>query len=150
MPKCAVVADVDPCLSAVTAHLLSSVFDTEVFRSQIRRQFDFYVSQPADFDCALAAEIVGSKIGYFQAPDEIPHENVAVLITASGIAANDKLAHQLLRHDVPVLQLGEFHPSKIDFANFNERDAGHSFAIAIAESSVGLSNYLLNFLIPAK
>jgi hypothetical protein len=150
MPKCAVVADVDPCLSAVTAHLLSSVFDTEVFRSQIRRHFDFYVSQPADFDCALAVEIVGSKIGYFQAPDEIAHEHVAVLITASGIAANDNFAGQLLKHDVPVLRLGEFHPLKIDFANFNERDAGHSFAIAIAESSVGLSNYLLNFLVPAK
>jgi hypothetical protein len=150
MPKCAVVADVDPCLSAVTAHLLSSVFDTPVYKSQIRRQFDFYVSQPADFDCALAAEIVGSKIGCFQAPDEIAHEHVAVLITASGIAANDKLAHQLLRHDVPVLQLGEFHPLKIDFADFNEQVAGHSFALALAEASVGMCNYLLNFIVPAK
>ena len=150
MPKCVVVADADPCLSAVTAHLLSSIFDTEVFRSQIGRQFDFYVSEPADFDCALAVEIVGSKIGYFQAPDEIAHEHVAVLITASGISPSDKLAIDLLKNGVPVLSLGDFHPLKIDFANFNERDAGHSFATAIAESSVRLSNFLLHFLVPLK
>ena len=150
MPKCAVVADADPCLSAVTAHLLSSIFDTEVFRSQIGRQFDFYVSEPADFDCALAVEIVGSKIGYFQAPDEIAHEHVVALISASGISPSDKLAIDLLKNDVPVLSLGDFHPLKIDFANFNERDAGHSFATAIAESSVGLSNFLLHFLVPLK
>ena len=150
MPKCAVVADVDPCLLGVTAHLLSSVFDTEVFRSQIRRQFDFYTSASPSFDCSLAAEIVGSPVGDFRAPDNLAYVDVVALITISGIALNDNFAGQLLKHDVPLLRLGEFHPSKIDFANFNERDAGHSFAIAIAESSVGLSNYLLNFLVPAK
>ena len=150
MSKCAVIADEDPCLSAVAAHLLTSVFDTEVFRSQICRPFDFYVSEPADFDCALAVEIVGSKIGYFQAPDELAHEHVVALISTSGISPSDKLALHLLKNDVPVLSLGDFHPLKIDFANFNERHAGHSFAIAIAEASVGMSNYLLNFLVPSK
>ena len=150
MPKCAVVADVDPCLSAVTAHLLSSVFDTEVFRSQIRRQFDFYTSASPNFDSALAAEIVGSPIGDFRAPDELAHVDVVALITASGIAPNDNFAGQLLKHEVPVLQLGEFHPMKIDFADFNEQAAGHSFALALAEASVGMCHFLLNFLVPAK
>jgi hypothetical protein len=145
VPKCAVIADVDSCLSAVTAHLLTSVFDTEVFRSQIGRPFDFYVSEPADFNCALAVEIVGNKIGYFQAPDELAHEHVVALISASGISPSDKLALHLLKNDVPVLMLGDFHPSKIDFANFIERHAGHSFAEAIADASVGLGNYLLFF-----
>jgi DNA-binding LacI/PurR family transcriptional regulator len=95
-------------------------------------------------------EIVGNKIGYFQAPKELAHENVAVLISASGISPSDKLALHLLKNDVPVLMMGDFHPSKIDFANFNERDAGHSFAVAIAEASVGMSNYLLSFLVPSK
>jgi hypothetical protein len=149
MPKCAVIADVDPCLSAVTAHLLTSVFDTEVFRSQIRRPFDFYVSEPADFDCALAVEIVGSPIGDFRLPDDLAHEDVVALISATGIAPHDKSAVHFLKNGVPVLSLGDFHPLKIDFANFNERDAGHSFAVALAEASVGMSNYLLNFLVPS-
>jgi len=150
MPKCAVVADVDPCLSAVTAHLLSSVFDTPVYKSQIRRQFDFYTSASPNFDSALAAEIVGSPVGDFRAPDELAHVDVVALITASGLAPNDKYAVQLLKLDVPVLQLGEFHPLKIDFANFNEQVAGHSFAVALGEASVGLCSFLLNFLVPAK
>ena len=150
MPKCAVIADVDPCLSAVTAHLLTSVFETEVFRNQIRRPFDFYVSGSPNFDSALAAEIVGSPIGDFRLPDDLAHEDVVALISATGIAPHDKSAVHFLKNDVPVLSLGDFHPLKIDFANFNERDAGHSFAIALAEASVGMSNYLLNFLIPSK
>jgi hypothetical protein len=150
MPKCAVVADADPCLSAVTAHLLTSVFDTPVYRSKILRQFDFYTSASPNFGSALAAEIIGSPVGDFRAPDELAHVDVVALITASGIAPHDKTAVRLLKHDVPVLQLGEFHPMKIDFANFNERHAGHSFAVALAEASVGMSNYLLNFLVPSK
>lgn len=150
MPKCAVIADADPCLSAVTAHLLASVFDTPVYRSQIRRQFDFYTSDTPSFDCALAAEIVGSPVGDFRAPDGLAHEEVVALITASGIAPHDKFAGHLLKNDVPVLQLGEFHHSKIDFANFDEHVAGHSFALALAEASVGMCNYLLNFLAPTK
>ena len=146
MSECVVIADADPCLSAVTAHLLTAVFDTEVFRNQIRRPFDFFVSEPADVDCALAVEIIGGKIEVLRASDDIAHENVAVLITASGIGMNDKLTRQLLEHDVPLLRLGEFHPARIDFANFSEKIAGHSFAVALAEASVNLSNFLLKFL----
>jgi hypothetical protein len=150
MSKCAVVADTDPCLSAVTAHLLTSVFDTPVYRSKIRRQFDFYTSASPNFDSALAAEIVGSPVGDFRAPDDLAHVDVVALITASGIAPNDKFAGQLLKHDVPVLCLGEFHPLKVDFADFNEQAAGHSFAVALAEASVGMCDFLLNFFVPAK
>jgi hypothetical protein len=148
MPRCAVVADVDPCLSAVTAHLLTSVFDTPVYRSQIHRQIDFYTSVAPNFDSALAAEIVGSPIGDYRLPDELAHEDVVALISVTGIAPHDKSAVRLLNHDVPVLQLGKFHPMKIDFANFDERVAGHSFALALAEASVGMCDYLLNFLVP--
>jgi len=148
MPKCAVVADADPCLLGVTAHLLTSVFDTSVYRRQFQGQFNFYASVSPSFDCSLAAEIIGISVGDFQVPDNLAYVDVVALITISGIALNDNFAGQLLKHDVPLLRLGEFHPSKIDFVDFTEEVAGHSFAIALAEASVGLSNFLLNLLMP--
>jgi hypothetical protein len=149
MPKCAVVADEDPCLLGVTAHLLTAVFDTNLYRSQIRGQFDFYTSASPCFDCSLAAEIIEIPVGDFQAPGNLEYADVVALITTSGVALNDNFAGQLLKYDVPLLRLGEFHPSKIDFVDFTEEVAGHSFAIALAEASVGLSNFLVNLLVPA-
>ena len=149
MPKCAVVADADPCLLGVTAHLLTSVFDTSVYRSKIRGQFCFYASASPSFDCSLAAEIISIPVGDFQAPDNLEYVDVVALITTSGIGLNDNFAGQLLKNDVPLLRLGDFHPLRIDFVDFTEEVVGHSFAVALAEASVGLSNYLLNLLMPA-
>jgi hypothetical protein len=144
MSKCAVIADEDPCLSAVAAHLLTSVFDTEVYKTRIGKKFEFYTTETPCFDSALAVEIIGSPIGDYRAPNDIANEDVVVLITTSRIGPHDILAKRLLENNVPVLQLGDFHPLKIDFTDFNEQAAGHSFAVALAEASVGIGNYLLN------
>ena len=150
MSKCAVIADSDPCVSAVTAHLLSSVFDTGVVRDRLGIDFRFYVSEPPCFESALAAEVVGSPVGDYCVPSDLSNDDVVVIITASGISSNDSKVLQLLKNNVPLLQLGEFHPNKIDFGNFNEHLAGQSFAVALADASIALGQFLVDQFILSK
>ena len=146
MYKCAIIADKDPCIAAVIAHLMSTVFDTGIFKEKFNSKLYFYATGDPCFDSTLAAEIVGNPIGDFEIPSDLKSENVVLVITATGIGLNDSLAKRLIREEIPVLKLGDFHPSKIDFAMFSEHLAGQNFATALADASVGLSRFLMDQL----
>lgn len=144
MSKCIIVADKDPGVAAVVAHLMTSIFDTGIVKDRLKKDLAFYVSGEPCLTNALAAEIVGSPVGDLQAPTDVLAENVVAVVTVCGFNDDDQLVRKLVASNAPVLRLGEFHPKKVDFRNFNEDIADQTLALALADASVGFCNFLIS------
>lgn len=142
--KCILIADKDACLASATAHLLHSIFDTETFRNSLLDAVKIYVTSSTCFENTLAAEIVGTDVGNFDAPRNLSVHGVLALLTISGLSNDDVLSMKCINHGIPLLTLGEFHPKNPDFDQFVEERFNQSFAEAIADATVGFSNFFLD------
>jgi hypothetical protein len=149
MSKCIVVADVDPGIATTVAHLLASAFDAPIVRQRLNQDFEVFVSGDLCFKNTLAAEIVSIPVQVNALHDHISHKNVVAVITACGLMENDRRVESLLKNDVLLLQLGEFHPNNVDFGNFSGQVANQSFALALADATYELSNFIINSVAPA-
>ena len=149
MPKCLVVADDDLSVATAVAHLLGSQFNAPIVRHRVKQDIEVYVSGEPCFSNALAAEIVSIPVQVHALHNEVSNENVIAVITACGLSEIDQRVKAMLKNDVPLLQLGEFHPNKVDFGNFSERMANQSFTTALADATFELGNFIVNSVAPS-
>ena len=148
MSKCIVVADVDPAIATTVAHLLASAFDAPIVKQRLKQDLGVFVSGELCFENVLAAEMVSIPVPVETLHGDVSHENVVAVVTACGLMENDQRVKSLLRNDVPLLQLGEFHPNKVDFGNFREQVANQSFPVALADATYELGNFIINSVAP--
>ena len=149
MTKCIVVADDDLSVATAVAHLLGSQFNTPVVRHRIKQDLEVYVSGEPCYTNVLSAEIVSIPVQVNALHSEVADENVIAVITACGLSEKDQRVKALLKNDVPLLQLGEFHPNKVDFGNFSERMANQTFTTALVDATYELGNFILNSVAPS-
>lgn len=149
MTKCLVIADEDLSVATAVAHLLGSQFNTPVVRHRIKQDLEVYVSGEPCFANALAAEIVSIPVRVQALHNEVSDENVIAVVTACGLSEKDQRVKAMLKNDVPLLQLGEFHPNKVDFGDFSERMANQTFTAALADATFELGNFIVNSVAPS-
>jgi 5-methylthioribose kinase len=143
-----VIADADSAVATLVAHLLASAFDAPIVKQRLKQDFEVYVSGELCFENVLAAEMLSIPVQIDTLHDEISHESVVAVITASGLMDNDQRVKNLLKNDVPLLVLGDFHPNSVDFGNFSERVAEQPFALALTDAAYELGKFIINSVAP--
>ncbi len=148
MSKCVVIADADSAVATTVAHLLASAFDVPIVKQRLKQDLGVYVSGELNFENVLAAEMVSISVQIDTLHDDVSHESVVAVITACGLMDNDQRAKNLLKNDVPLLVLGDFHPNSVDFGNFSERVAEQPFALALTDATCELGKFIINSVAP--
>ena len=148
MSKCVVIADADAAVATTVAHLLASAFDTPIVKQRLQQDLGVFVSGELCFENVLAAEAVSIPAPVETLHGDVSHENVVAVITACGLLENDQRVKSLLKNDVPLLVLGDFHPNSVDFGNFSEQVAEQPFALALTDATCALSNFIINSVAP--
>ena len=148
MHKCIVVADDDPSIATAVAHLLISQFDTPIVKQRLKQDLRVFVSGEICSENVLAAEIMSIPLQIDTLHDDVSHENVFAVVTVCGLSGDDQRVSELLKNNVALLQLGEFHCNQVDFGNFSERVANQPFTIALADATYELGNFIIDSVAP--